>query len=224
MTQRLVVPELVNALQIDLRNHLQEKLIRNVPVQFRPMLTYVDVDSKARLMVPWEVKIGRIYDPLDYDEEPETPAIIVGINVNDPSDLGNGWKHEVASQVESSSTNLGIDLVSVYEVGSGGTTMWWRKFTVFYDCYYMDSDQLQDEASRLTNAMRGIVERCCAVKTRANPHGWEPCLEDALGERSLRPEVAKSHYWEGGGPDTPVTGDFIWRGITWLQVLTARIL
>jgi hypothetical protein len=215
-------PEIVYALMEDLVGHLQDKMIDNIPPEFAPLLTYIDVDGVKRVMAPWDVKMDRVYDPLDYDNDPETPAVIISVHTNDPADLGDGWKHEVASGIEGSSTNAALHIGGIREVGYGGATMWWRRLTVFFDCYYMDSDQIQDDAARLTNATRAVIERCCSVRTTTNVHGWSPCIVDAMRERSLRPEVVKSHYWEGGGPDTPETGDFIWRGIVWLQVLTAR--
>ena len=222
MTQLVHADEIVYGLLYDLRQHLYEKMIAAIPPEYTPALTYTDIDGKARVLKPWDVKVGRVYDPLDYDEDPLTPAIVVSVHPNDPADLSDGWKHTVASNVDGSSPNAGMNLGGIREIGLGGTVLWWRRITVFYDCYYMDSDQIQTEAVRLTNGLRAVIERYCSPRTPGNPHGWEPCIVDSMGEMSLRPVVVKSHYWEGGGPDSPTTGDFIWRGITWIQVLTSR--
>lgn len=209
--------EMVNDLVLSLKAHLQDKMIDSVPSEYVTMLTYTDSDGTDRVLAPSLVKIGRLQDdPTGLSGNVLIPSIYVAIHCNDPEDLADGWKHTVASAVESSASNLGLHIGYPYEIG--GSTLWWRRYRVSFEAYFIDSDQTQEEALRLANLIRALLRRYCeGYRADDNPHGWKCAgLSDTLGESALIAQVGKSHCWEGGGPDD----DYIWRGAVWLQVLT----
>ena len=208
---------LTYALALSLQVHLQDKLINNVPAAFSTMLAYTDKNSVARTFTASLIKIGRLQDdPTELSSSSEIPDIGCYIHYNDPSDEGDGWKDGITSPVESSMTNAAFNLNPTYEVGGGAS--WWRRFWLEWDAFYIDADFTQTNASRLSAALKHLLELYINSNTDVNPHGWQCTYEDPLGEISSRSQVVKSHCWEGGGPDD----DYIWRGGVWFQVLTHR--
>lgn len=210
--------EIVNDLLQGLKLHLQAKMIDSVPAEYAALLAYTDMNGEARVLKPSLVQIGRLQDdPTALSENLAEPSIHVAIHENDPDDLSDGWKHTVASSVDSSATNLSLHLGYPYEIG--GAEHWWRRFRVSFEAYFIDSDQTKEEATRLANLIRGLLEKYCGSYRPWNLHGWQ-CggIEDTFHETAMEAHVAKSHCWAGGGPDD----DYIWRGAVWVQVLTAR--
>jgi len=210
--------EMANDLVQSLKAHLQDKMVDNIPSEFVAMLTYTDANGVDRVLAPSLVKIGRLQDdPTILSGATAIPSSYVAIHCNDPDDMSDGWKHTMASAVESSATNLGLRLGNPYEIG--GSKQWWRRFRVTFEAYFIDSDQGQEESLRLANLIRAMLEQYCESQRPDNTHGWQ-CggMTDTLGETALEAHVAKSHCWEGGGPDD----DYIWRGAVWVQVITVR--
>ena len=209
--------EIVYDLLTSLRDHLQDKMIDNVPPEYVPTLTYTGIDGVERVLRPSLVKIGRLQDdPTDLSDDVAVPSTLIAIHTNDPGDLSDGWKHAIAGPIDESTTNLGVHVHRPYEMGGWNT--WWRRFKVDVEMYLIDSDQNQEEATRLANLMRVLLEKYCESPTPVNPHGWNCVMTDDFGEYAMLSCVAKAHIWEGGGPDD----DYIWRGGVWLQVLTQR--
>ena len=211
--------EIVNDLMQSLKAHLQDKMIDNVPEAYGSLLAYTDAEGEGRVLVPSLIKIGRLQDdPTQLTDDLEEPSSYVAIQPHDPDDLSDGWKHTIASSVDSSATNLSLHVGYPYEIG--GTKRWWRRFKVSFEAYFIDSDQSQEEAVRLANLILGLLEKYCdSYRAADNPRGWQ-CggTTDIFGETALESHIAKSHCWEGGGPDD----DYIWRGGVWLQVMTER--
>lgn len=210
--------EITNDLALSLKAHLQDKMVDSIPPEYAIMLAYTDMNGVARVIAPSLIKLGRLQDdPTILSGAVAIPSSYVAIHCNDPDDMSDGWKHTIASSVESSGTNLGLYLGIPYEIG--GSTQWWRRFRVTFEAYFIDSDQSQEESSRLANLIRATLERYCESKRPDNDHGWQ-CggMTDTLGETALAAHVAKSHCWEGGGPED----DYIWRGAVWVQVLTIK--
>lgn len=210
--------EIVAGLMESLRAHLQDKMIDNVPDEYLDILEYQDDEGNTRTLKPWLVKVGRVFDI--EDEAPSsvsslTPAISVSIHSEDPDDYSS-WRHAILTG-GSSAANVGLGLEVSREIG--GTEHWWRRFTVQFDCNFVDSNQSQTEALRLANVIRALLEKYCSARTAANTHGWD-CggLTDDFGESVQAPYVARSQCWEAGGPDD----DFIVRGKVWVQVKTTR--
>jgi len=209
--------EIVYDLMESLRAHLQSKMIDSVPDEYEEALTYIDSGDVEQVFVPSLIKVGRLQDdPTSLSATAAIPSVSVTIQANDPEDLSDGWKHTVASSVDSSSTNLSLHIGYPYEVG--GTKRWWRRIRVLFSAYFIDSDQTQDEAARLANLLRGLLEKYCESRRPDNLNGWDCVMTDVFGESALESHVAKSHCWEGGGPDD----DYIWRGGVWIQVMTER--
>lgn len=208
---------LTYALADSLRDHLQDKLIDNIPSTFQTMLTYKDKNSQDRVFKPSLIKVGRLQDdPTILPNNADIPSVGCYIHYNDPSDQGDGWKDGLASAVESSMTNAGYQFQSIYEIGGGA--IWWRRFWLEWEAFYIDSDNSQANASRLSAALKQVLEHCINSQSSVNDNGWECNYVDPLGETSLRCQVVKSHCWEGGGPPD----DYIWRGGVWFQVKTGR--
>jgi len=205
------------ALQVSLREHLQSKMIDSVPVAYQEMLTYTDREGEDRVLEPSLIKLGRLQDdPTNLSGDALIPSICISIHYHDPGDTGDGWKDGIASSVESSMTNAAFGIPAVYEIGGG--TMWWRRIVVEFSAYYIDADLSQSDASRMTAALRGCLEKFCDRRTVVNTDGWRCSLADPLGETSVASIVVKDHMWEGGGP----ADDYIWRGSLWVQVMTER--
>jgi hypothetical protein len=210
--------EIVNDLLVSLKAHLTDKMITNVPAAFQAMLTYTDSESTERVLTPSLVKIGRLQDdPTRLPDSLAIPSSHVAIQVQDPEDMSDGWKHSVASSVDSSATNLSLHIGYPYEIG--GTKRWWRRFKVSFKVFFIYSDQTEEEAARLANLFRSMLETYCESKRPDNQHGWQ-CggMTDTLGETAMEAHVAKSHCVELGGPED----DYIWEGAVWVQVLTER--
>jgi len=209
--------EIVNDLMVSLRAHLQDKMIDNVPDEYVEMLAYTGSDNREHVLKPSLVKVGRLQDdPTELSGSAAEPSSVITIHTNDPGDLADGWKHSIAGPNDESTTNLGLDLGRPYELT--GTELWWRRIKVEFEIYFLESDQTQAEATRLANAMRGLLEQYCRSYNSSHEHGWRCFITDDFGEYAMLSSVAKAHCSEGGGPDD----DYIWRGELWLQVLTVK--
>ena len=210
--------EIVNDLMQSLKAHLQDKMIDNVPEAYGSLLAYTDAEGEGRVLVPSLIKIGRLQDdPTQLTDDLEEPSSYVAIQPHDPDDLSDGWKHTIASSVDSSATNLSLHVGYPYEIG--GTRRWWRRFKVSFKAFFIYSDQTEEEAARLGNLFRAMLEKYCESYRATNTHGWQ-CggLQDDLGETALEAHVAKAFAVELGGPDD----DYIWEGAVWVQVMTER--
>jgi hypothetical protein len=210
--------EIVNDLLVSLKAHLQAKMVDSIPEAYEAMLTYEDSEGENRVLKPALIKIGRLQDdPTRLSDDLAEPSAHIAIQVQDPEDMSDGWKHSVASSVDSSATNLSLHIGYPYEIG--GSRRWWRRFKVSFKVFFIYSDQVEDEATRLAQLFRATLEHYCESKRPDNQHGWQ-CggMEDTLGETALEAHVAKSHCVELGGPDD----DYIWEGAVWIQVLTVR--
>jgi len=209
--------EIMYDLADSLRLHLQDKMVDDIPAAYSTTLAYTDSEGDERTFAPSLIKIGRLQDdPTALSEDTVIPSSYVAIHAHDPLDTSDGWKHSIASSVESSTTNLSLGVGYPYELG--GSKKWWRRLVAEFGCYFIDSDQSETEAFRLANVMRGLLEHYCESYRADNLHGWNCVLTDDFGESALEAHVAKSHCWEGGGPDD----DYIWRGAVWVQVFTVK--
>lgn len=207
---------LTYALAESLKEHLQEKMIDNMPAQFQRMMEYVDKDDQDRVFAPSLIKTGRLQDdPTVLSASSAIPSVGIYIHYNDPSDTGDGWKDGICSAVDSSMTNAAFQ-IPVYEIGGG--EMWWRRFWVEWEMFAIDADFDQETAYRIAAALKQGIEYFANRSSTVNPDGWECVIRDQFHECSLFSKVVKSHLWEGGGPPD----DYIWRGGVWLQVLTER--
>ena len=208
---------LTYGLCVSLKSHLEDKLINNVPTEWQTMLTYTGKDGVDRVFTPSLVKIGRLQDdPTVLSSSTALPSVGCYIHYNDPADMGDGWKDSIASGMGVAFPNAGYDLPDVYEIGGGA--LWWRRFWLEWEAFYIDADTSQVHASRLSSALKHTLEHCINSQSTINENGWNCVLRDPLGETAVRSQVVKSHLWEGGGPDD----DYIWRGGVWFQVLTDR--
>jgi len=208
---------LTYGLALSAQEHLQDKLIDNIPAAFAAMLAYTDKDGVVRIFTPSLIKLGRLQDdPTALAASQAIPSVGCYIHYNDPSDTGDGWKDGIASAVESSMTNAGFGIPAVYEVGGG--SMWWRRFWLEWEAFYIDADLTQLDSSRLSAALKHMLECCLSSYSSVNPHGWKCVMQDPFVETSIRSAVVKSHLWEGGGPED----DYIWRGAVWYQVMTEK--
>jgi hypothetical protein len=210
--------EIVNDLLVSLKAHLQDKMVDSIPAEYLAILAYKDSEGTTRTLVPSLIKIGRLQDdPTRLTDDPLVPSSHIAIQVQDPEDMSDGWKHSVASSVDSSATNLSLHIGYPYEIG--GARRWWRRFKVVFKVFFIYSDQTEEEATRLAQLFRATLEKYCESKRPDNQHGWQ-CggTTDTLGETALEAHVAKSHCVELGGPKD----DYIWEGAVWVQVLTVR--
>jgi len=209
---------MVNDLLASLKAHLQDKMVDSVPAEYLAMLAYKDSAGADRVLMPSLIKVGRLQDdPTRLNPDPRVPSSHIAIQVQDPADMSDGWKHSVASSVDSSATNLSLHIGYPYEIG--GSRRWWRRFKVSFKVFFIYSDQNEDEATRLAQLFRALLEEYCESKRPDNLHGWQ-CggMIDTLGETAMEAHVAKSHCVELGGPED----DYIWEGGVWIQVLTQR--
>ena len=218
MTYDATSGDIVWNLMASLANHLQEKLVDDVPPEYEGLLSYVGEDGVERVFKPSLVKVGRLQEnPTNLSEDSYEPSCYVSIHSNDPDDLSDGWKHTLAGAVESSTSNLGYALGRPF--GLEGETVWQRRVKVEMASFFLLSDQSQSEASRVANALRMLIERYAEARTQVNPHGWEVwAVSDVSGEKARDAIVAKAHMAESGGPPA----NYIWRGSVWVQVLTVR--
>jgi len=210
--------EAVYGLMVDLKAHLQDKMIDNVPAAYESLLTYTDKVGSAQVLKPSLIKIGRLQDdPTSLSSTSAVPSTHIAIHEGDPDDMSDGWAHSIAARdaLDRESTNLGVRLFP-REIGGG--SMWWRRYKVEFVSYFLYSDQTQQEAARLGNLFLALLEQYCESESAARTHGWQMCGQYAFNETSLAAEVAKSIAIERGGPDD----DYIWQGFIWLQVLTER--
>lgn len=206
--------EIVNDLLQSLKVHLQNKMIDDIPSEYESLLTYTDKNDVERILAPSQVLIGALRDdPTVLPGNSAIPSLHVAIHPNDPNDTSYGWKHDVAT-----GGNLGMVIENPYEVGGDAT--WWRRFVVTFKCFFVDSDQTQEEACRLANAVRGTLEKYCdAYRRLGNTHGWQcGATQDVFNETAIQSHVAKTICWESGGP----SDDYIWEGAVWIQVRTER--
>ncbi len=210
--------DIVEALMVDLKEHLEDKMIDSIPAAYASELEYVDKDGTTRTLTPSEVHVGRVFDPTEYqDSNIAIPLILVNIHPHDPSDLGDGWEHTIGSSVSSSATNAGVSFGPVHEIGGG--THWWRRFVVHFRVWCFDSDQTQDDARKFAGMIRALLEKYIDSYRSGNTHGWAcGTVTDMFSEVAQQSVVTKSHIWEGGGPDD----DFLWEGQVWFQVKTYR--
>jgi len=200
-----------------LKDHLTDKMITNKPAAYLTALTFTGSNDEEYVFEPSLIQIGRYQDdPTDLADSVYQPSCYIAIHPNDPSDMGDGWKHTVASPMDGSTTNIGVTLGGIREIG--GSELWWRRFYVQMEMFFIDSNQDQDEASRLANMMRAMLEQYCGSYNPSHLHGWDCVIEDTFGETALQSYVAKSHMFETGGPDD----DYIWKGGVWIQVMCAR--
>lgn len=207
---------LTYALVVSLKDHLQDRMVDNIPAVFNNMLAYTDKNGVSRTFAPSLLKIGRLQDdPTALSASDAIPSVGIYIHYNDPSDQGDGWKDSVASAVEASMTNAGFRF-PIREIGGG--TCWWRRFWLEWEAFYLDADFAQLNASKTSAALKHMLETCINSASTSNTHGWDCALVDPLGEVAYWSEVVKSHLWEGGGP----ADDYIWRGGVWFQVLTEK--
>lgn len=207
------MPEITNDLMLSLQAHLQDKLVDNVPAEYETAMTYTDSEGTDRVLTA-TIMIGRLQeDPTGLPGLTVEPSIHIAIEPNDPDE--ENWLHTVASSVESSATNLGLRVGYPYEIG--GTRRWWRRFRLYFRAFYTRSNQSKAEAIRLTNMVRGLLERYCESYRATNLHGWQCVMTDMFNESALEAHVAKSYSVEQGGP-----GDYIGEGSVWVQVMTER--
>lgn len=199
----------IYGLMDSLRDHLQDKLIDNVPVAYATSLAYTDKEGDSRTLTASLVKVGRLQeDPTELSSAAYLPSVYVGIRTG-----GDDWVHEIAGH-ERGRTNLEMHIFP-REIGGGQT--WWRRFKIDWSAFFTYSDQTQAEAARLGNLIPTLIERYSQGYSAAYPHGWVVGgTQFAFGETALASEVAKSWASEQGGPDD----DYIWRGEVWIQVLT----
>jgi hypothetical protein len=209
--------DIVYALMESLRAHLESKLVTSPPSWVQEMLT-VPIGSTPTYIPPTFIKIGRVYDPIDEGVPGEgLPFVQIAIHANDPDDLSDGWEHAILSAIPFSKENTGIGLGYPFEIGGG--QFWWRRLTVKFTVDATEADLNQVAAGRLANSLRSVLERLCNSRSQSNADGWLPgSAAEPGGETPILSQVAKSHCWEGGGPDD----DFIWRGGVWVQVLTEK--
>lgn len=204
--------DIVYALMHSLRDHLHEKLITDPPDWIVRAMSV-----GGTYIAPTFIKVGRVYDPMD-DGVPRAgmPYIQMSIHPNDPDDLADRWEHSIMDALPYAKSNVGMGIGYPYEIGGG--QMWWRRLKVQYVMDATEADLDQDTAIRIANTIRTVLERLCNSRSESNPDGWAvaSAAEDSDGEIPIIAQVAKSHCWEGGGPDD----DFIWRGAVWVQVLT----
>lgn len=205
-------------LMVDLKAHLQNVMIDNVPSEYESTLTYTDKNGASQVLKPSLIQIGRLQDdPTALADSSALPSAHIAIHEGDPDDLGDGWAHSIAVRdaTDRQITNLDFRL---YPREIGGGEMWWRRYKVEFVSYFLYSDQSQEEAAKLGNLFLAFLELYCASKTQANVNGWDVCKSYAINETSLQSEIAKSVAIERGGPED----DYIWQGFIWLQVLTER--
>lgn len=211
--------EIVYGLANSLNDHLQDKMVDNIPEIYASYLVYTDQDGAAKTFAPSFIKVGRIQeDPTDLVSDINEPSVYIRIAPNDPTDLSYGWRHGVISGVDVSATNLGLRLGYAYELGGG--SLWWRRFLLQSAMFFLYSNQDEEAAAQIANMNRVMLERCCSTyREDDNPHGWRVGgLTDGFGETALESHVASVWTKQRGGPDT----DYIWDIRLWLQVLTER--
>lgn len=210
--------EIVYGLMTNLKDHLQNKLVTNVPSAFSTYLEYEDQDGDTRVFKPPRVQVGRLQaDPTVLSNDIDEPSVYVAISPNDPTDTSRGWQHGVVSDQERAGSNLGLRLGYPYELG--GSKLWWRRFHLRSVAFFIYSNQTKAESARLANLLRALLELYCESYRAENLHGWQ-CggLTDGFGETALASHVARTWTYERGGPDD----DYIWDIELWLQVLTER--
>lgn len=140
---------------------------------------------------------------------PVKARISVLVHIGDP-EKPDAWIDTLASMTQSNSPGrISLD-IPAYEVGGG--SMWRRRFTVEFGVYLTKSKEDRDEARALANLTRGRIERAVSRSTRV------PRLTDDFGETAMLVAVTASKITEGGGPPT----SFIWRGVVYVEVATAR--
>jgi hypothetical protein len=90
--------EIVYGLAESLNDHLQDKMVDNIPEVYAGYLVYIDQDGNTRTFAPSKVKVGKIQeDPTDLASDINEPSVYIRIAPNDPTDLNFGWRHGVIS-------------------------------------------------------------------------------------------------------------------------------
>jgi hypothetical protein len=85
--------------------------------------------------------------------------------------------------------------------------------------FFLYSNQSEEDAAKIANMNRVMLERCCEHCRTDNPYGWQVGgLRDGFGETALESHVASVWTKQRGGPDD----DYIWDIRMWIQVLTER--
>lgn len=203
--------EAVYGLAVDLKAHLDDKMVDNIPAVYADYLAYTDRDGDERTLSPPLIQLGRLQqDPTTLSGAAEIPSAAITIHAGDPD--SDDWQHGLATG--GADSNLGM-YIHTREIGGGVT--WWRRLKIEFEAYFIYSDQTQAEAMRLGNLYRVLIERYCQTRSSANPQGFAVGgTQYAFGETALSCEVAKAFAVERGGPED----DYIWDGSVWLQVLT----
>jgi len=200
--------EAVYGLMESLKDHLQDKMVDNIPADHSNYLEYTDQDGVSRVLKPPYIKVGRLQDdPTTLSSVAAIPSAYIAIEPGDEV-----WNHGFA-EGNKTAANLWMD-ITPREIGGG--RIWWRRFKVRFESYFIYSNQTQAEAARLGNLFRVLLERYCQGKNPAYGNGWD-VIGDTFGfdESVLAVEVARSFALERGGP----SDDYIWEGEVWLQVL-----
>jgi hypothetical protein len=210
--------EVIYGLMDNLKDHLQDKMVDDIPSVYSSYLEYVDQEGADRVLKPPEIRLGRLQeDPTNLSSSVDIPSAHIAIHPGDPDDRSDMWTHQIAHLGMSNSANLGM---TIYPREVGGGTMWWRRFKVEFMSYFIYSNQTQEEAMRLGNLFRVLLERFCESYSSANLHGWQiGGTAFGFGETALHSEIARSFTLERGGPED----DYIWEGAVWPQVLTERL-
>lgn len=194
------------------------------PDEFAPMLTYVDRNGVTRIFGPSLVKIGRFQDdPTVLSGLVAVPSCYVEVHANDPYNPGS-WSHSIASPVDNTS-NAGVIVPRPWEVG--GTALWWYRFLIKITIYFIDSDQTIEQCSRIGNSFLAALQAVLDNAAMYLHDDWVWLMQDEngaqivdmVGNRPLEAIVVKSEMRFRGGPDTPTSGDYIWDGNIYLQVL-----
>lgn len=193
-----------------------------VPTEYTDVMAFYDSQDRQRVLGPQLVVIGRYQDdPTILSGKVSVPSGYIEIFPYYPNEPGQ-WQHEVATE-----NKIGVNPLFPREIGAGVTL--WRKLYIRYSFFMVDSDQTQEESMRLGSAALSMLENLC---TTAQDHGTSLAwglqdssgnrIRDAFGEHPIMSYLVKSETRERGGPDTPSTGNYIYGGEIWLQVMTEK--
>jgi hypothetical protein len=179
------------------------------PDLLRQMLTYNDKEGNARVFGPCKVNIGRIQeDPLNLSNSYLIPSAGLEIVANDYEEI-ESWRHSI-TRSQDPGRRIGPD----YPIMVGGEHGQVRRFIVKMTTYFIESDQSNEEVSRLTSAASSFIESLCTASWEM-PNSWGWRVEDEYGQRLKDPfgetpyavYTPLTHTRVRGGPPTDYITD-----------------
>lgn len=190
------------------------------PEDLIDLLRFTDKDTASRIFGPSKVLIGRLQeDPLNIPNHLSVPSSYIEIAENDYEEV-ESWRHTIYESFDGSK-NLG----NFSQMAIGGEMGYTRRFIVKMSTYFLESNQGNEEVSRLGNAAASFLESLITSHGDL-PYPWAWMMNDSEGNRisdpfgevpwrSIVPIVHTRR--RGGSPD-----DFIFDAKFYVEVSTFK--